>query len=78
MTTEQKLKLAKRAITTVLVRVQRDKDVRHLIGVGSKSFDELSAALAALDDKPVNEVRELVIPGSSDIHNSTPESLIES
>lgn len=73
----QKLKLAELALLSILMRIQRDKEVRQLVGVGTRSFDYLTAAYAAVIGDEVEAVRELVITGSNAIRHDTPESILE-
>lgn len=76
LTDAQKLKLAELALLSILTRIQRDKDVRHLVGVGTRSFDYLTAAYAAIIGDRLETVREVVIPGSNAIRHDTAERIL--
>lgn len=59
------LELCENAIAHVLSRIQDDKDVRFYLGAGTEAFGKLTAAYAALTLRPVNFVRNKIIPGSA-------------
>jgi hypothetical protein len=76
MTDEDKIIIAQRAIYYVLNRIRKDPEARRVFGVASESFDLLTAAGAALSGEPVHQVRDYVVPGSSQIHRTTPEEIV--
>lgn len=71
MTPEQKVNLATKAIQSTLKRIRADERIRHLIGVGSQTFDELTAAYSELTGVDLVKVRENFITGSGDFPHST-------
>ncbi len=76
MTAEQKLAVAEEAILYALRRIQKDKDIQAYFGVGTTTFDYLTAAYSELADEPLDKVRDQVIPGSSDIPHSTAQDIL--
>lgn len=77
MTDADKIKIAQRAIYHVLNYIRQDPAARNVFGVATESFDLLTAAGAALSGEPVNQVRDYVLPGSSQMHQTTPEEILQ-
>jgi len=77
MTTEEKLKVAQRAICTTLKRIGKDKDVAYKLGPGSQTFDELTAAFSELTGQPLEKIRNDVSPGSADFPHMTAKEVLE-
>ena len=75
-TLEQKIKVARKAVQSVLRRIKEDEKVRYHLGAGSETYDRLTAAEAALGDLDLNKVKDTVIPGSSRIPHSTVEDYL--
>ena len=74
-TTEQKLKLAEKALLATLKRIQSVPAVGYHIGAGSSTFELVTAAFSAINGQPVDEVRENIMPGSAAISSSIEELL---
>jgi hypothetical protein len=65
---DRTLELCAVAITHVLGRISGDEKVRYYLGAGTEAFGRLTAAYAALKKRPVDEVRDEILPGSASIH----------
>jgi hypothetical protein len=76
LTTEQKLKLAEKALLNVLKRIQAKKEIAYHMGAGSHTFDLVTAAFSAINGQPLDEVREKTFEGSAAISTSM-EDLVE-
>lgn len=68
MSIEEKLLLAKTALRGVARKIKNEPKVAYHIGAGSQTFEDVTAALAALDEKDVHQLRDSLIPGSADLH----------
>lgn len=56
------------AIEHTLERIKHDDIVRRRIGVCTETFEVLTAAYAEIQDLPVDQVRDGILPGSAAIH----------
>jgi hypothetical protein len=75
LTTEQKLKLAQKALLSVTRRIQNCKEIGYHMGAGTATFEYVTGALAAINGQPVDEVRENTVKGSASISASIEELL---
>ena len=75
-TTEQKLKIAAKAVNQVLKRIGGDLTIQGKIGPLTETYDVVTAAAAALSGQPQDEIMERTIPGSSDAPHSTVEDYL--
>lgn len=64
----RQLERAGDAIAHALGQIGSNERVAREIGVCTETFDRLTSALADIQDKPVEEVRESVLPGSAAFH----------
>lgn len=62
--------LATKAIEHTLERVRTDHQVRRYIGAFSETFHLLTAALAEIQGKNVDRVRDFYCPGSAGVHRN--------
>lgn len=75
ITTEQKLKLAQKALSEVLKRIKIGKVDGYNFGPGSTTFEFVTAAFSALSGLPLKEVQENIFVGSSAISSSMEDVL---
>lgn len=75
ITTEQKLKLAEKALLATLKRIRDVKEVNYHIGAGSSTYEYVTAAFSAISGQPVDVVRENTCKGSASISASIEELL---
>jgi hypothetical protein len=76
MSAEEKNKLAQKAILYALNRIRKDANVARVIGVGTETFDLLTAAASALTGEPLEQVRGFVSPGSDGLPHATVEEIL--
>lgn len=62
------------AIRHALIRIGSSEELQHHLGICTETFERLTAAFAEIEDLPVDQVREDVIPGSSAFHRKTEEA----
>jgi hypothetical protein len=75
LTTEQKLKLAEKALLATLKRIRDVKEVRYHLGAGCTTFELVTAAFSAIHGQPLDEVRNNISEGSAGICSSMQEIL---
>lgn len=67
------LKQADLAIIKVLMRIKTDAEVQYKIGAGSQTYEDVTAAHAAIVNLNVDEVRDYTIPNSAAVHRGNEE-----
>ena len=67
LTTEQKLKLAEKALLHLLFRIKNEDAVFEKLGAGTHTFELTTAALSAINGQPLDDVREKYAEGSAGI-----------
>lgn len=77
MTDADKLKLAQIALVKVGRRIQAVKEISYHIGAGSSTFDAVAAALSLLEERPLAEIRDLLVSGASKIRHDTAEDILD-
>jgi hypothetical protein len=78
MTATEQNTIARIAIKTTLKRVQKNPDLRKIVGPGSETFDQLCSAFSALTGQDLNEVRDNIAGGDvSDIPHTTPQDMLD-
>jgi hypothetical protein len=75
ITTEQKLKLAEKALLKVLKRIQTKKEIAYHMGAGSETYEYVTAAFSAINGQPLDDVREKTFEGSAAISASLEDIL---
>jgi len=56
------------ALLWVLGNIKRVDEVRYYLGAGTQTYHVLTAALAEIENLPVDQVRDSFLPGSSAMH----------
>lgn len=65
---ELALEASRLAISKLLQRIREDERVRFLLGVGTRSYEQLTDAASKLWLEDVDKLRDSFIPGSAAIH----------